>query len=161
MVSLIRQANIWHSDSPIAEKNNLKNARNTSKIPGRPATVTHQVLKGRKQEQKYLPQFGCKQQQWHRKQQQKRQQQSTARMTSISWPLTTAGTQATAGIKATTDRQHSMDDSKSRNAVKIRDNSSSRDNSIIMDVISNRTARIDSRQQHSAGTPAIVAGTHS
>jgi hypothetical protein len=39
-----------------------------------------------------------------------------------------------------------MDDSKSRNAVKIRGDSSSRDNSIIMDVISSRTARIDSRE---------------
>ncbi len=49
-----------------------------------------------------------------------------------------------------------MDD-KSRNAVKIRDDSSSRDNSIInnsiiMDVISSRTARIDSRELEKPAT---------
>jgi hypothetical protein len=38
-----------------------------------------------------------------------------------------------------------MDVSKSRNAVKIKDGSSSRGISIIMDGISSRTARIDSR----------------
>jgi hypothetical protein len=46
-------------------------------------------------------------------------------------------------MKATTGW---MDASKSRNAVKIRDGSSSRDNSIIMDVITSRTSRIDSRE---------------
>ncbi len=39
-----------------------------------------------------------------------------------------------------------MDDGKSRNAVQLRYDSSSRDNSIIMDVISIRTARMDSRE---------------
>jgi hypothetical protein len=60
--------------------------------------------------------------------------------------LTTAGT---AGMKAATGpptQYPGTDASKSRNAVKIRDVISSRDYSIIMDVISNRTARIDSRE---------------
>jgi hypothetical protein len=41
-----------------------------------------------------------------------------------------------------------MDVSKSRNSVKIRDGSSNRGISIIMDGISSRTARIDSREDN-------------
>jgi hypothetical protein len=41
-----------------------------------------------------------------------------------------------------------MDVSKSRNAVKIRDGSSTRGISIIMDGISSRTARVDSREDN-------------
>jgi hypothetical protein len=66
-----------------------------SAIAARPATGNHQEFKGRQQQQECLPLSGCKQQLWH-------QQQATLRMTAISWPLTTAGTQATAGM----DHQH-------------------------------------------------------
>jgi hypothetical protein len=52
-----------------------------------------------------------------------------------------------------------MDASKSRNAVKIRDESSSRENSIIMDGISSRTARIDSREDSSYSISRDIKGT--
>ncbi len=100
-----------------------------------PATVTHQELKGCQQQQEYMPQFVCKQQQ-------------VTQATTVTHATTIAP--ATRNSRVASDNRTANTARMPANARMLLQSemtsAAGSTYSIIMDVISNRTARIDSRE---------------